>query len=137
MIFIICQLIYNRNFSDDTIKIVFYYLIIALFIFILNLIQKKIFKWLIVIFFFILPLTYLFFTDSPNNDFTLIYIMQVAAPANFPLLPDNLWQNLKYSNYQKTLPVLYLIYFILPIIYWYTLYLLAKWVCKIKFTLTK
>lgn len=141
-IFLACHANYFQKISDDTLKIGIYYIIIVLLISTLNLIHSRRVKWLIVLFAFVLPISILVFTDNPNNDFTLIYVIQISAPANIPILPDNIWQYLNHANYSIWLLYSYLIYFILPIIYWYGLYKLAKWItnnfyCKTKKQLFK
>jgi hypothetical protein len=126
-IFLACHANYFQKISDDTLKIGIYYIIIVLLISTLNLIHSRRVKWLIVLFAFVLPISILVFTDNPNNDFTLIYVIQISAPAN-------IWQYLNHANYSIWL---LFSYFILPIIYWYGLYKLAKWItnnfyCKTK-----
>ncbi len=96
------------------------------FIFLLNLINNRTIKWLILFFLFVLPISLFIYNDNPNNDFTLMYIIIVGAPADIPILPDNIWDCFRREAYQTRLFYEYLVYFILPVVYWIGLYFLSK-----------
>jgi len=125
-VFLISQFIYNRELTDDTLKVGVYYLIIVLLVSFLNLIRNNVIKWLILFFLFIVPISIFIFTDKPSNDFTLMYVIQTCAPANIPIVSDSIWKYLNHSNELIRVLNYYLIYFILPMVYWYGLYYLAK-----------
>ncbi len=123
-------IIYDRDITDDSLKVGLYYLLIVILLYVLNLIRYRLIKWVLLIG-ILVPIVYLMYTDNSGNDFTLTYILQGIAPANLPLLPDNIWQYVNHSSFIIRQLYFCLIYLLFPLFYWYGLYLFSKRIIKI------
>ena len=120
-VFAIGTLIYNRDYSvKEWMQIAVYYGILATILFTINLIKKRWIKWVILMVLLTL-LSIVFFGGADNWDYSSLYGVLIMAPVNIPFLPDIF---LKYEL--KDTAIFYLLYFLLPIIYWYGLYIFSK-----------
>lgn len=119
--YVLFNTIYERGYSESF-KVLIYYSLLSMVVYVIHFINHKRIKWLIVLIFMIL--TALLQILSVNAEFSLLYIFVFLAPANIPFLPDQFVVN--FENFAAKQIVNYLIFVILPIVYWYALYLLSK-----------
>lgn len=134
-IFILSTLTYGRKFSDDTIKVIGYYGVFVIILFILNLIKKRVFRWSAFIFVLFLPISYLILTGTKDLNYTSLNILLSGAQMNAPFLPENLTFELK--NHLENVVITYSLYFLLPLFYWYGLYFISKKIVNRLFTSNK
>jgi len=124
-VFVICTLVYGRGFSfEEWMEVVVYYGILVIILFCINLIKKKWIKWAFFVGLFFFPLSYLILTGTDLPDITSLDVLLASAPSNVPFVPE-------YINYPTQDPItvtviFYVLYFILPLAYWYGLYILSK-----------
>ena len=123
-IFIICTLVYGRGFSDDTIKVIGYYSVLVVILFLLNLVKKRVLRWLVFLIVIFIPLSYLIFVGSDHPDGTSLYVLTSAAQIDVPFLPSNL--SFELNSHFENVIITYSLYFLLPLLYWYGLYSLSK-----------
>ncbi len=135
-IFLVRQIVYCEFTSDVTYQVGVVYLIVILLVLLLNLIDSRLKKWLVIFCLYIIPLSILLCYDTPG-DYTLIYVITTVAPVNIPILPDNTWQYITHSEYSIRVFYQYLVFFILPIFYWVGLYYLSKYLVARYFTKSK
>jgi hypothetical protein len=121
-VYIISNIIYGRSLSE-LFQVFLYYLVIAGIVYCLNLIKKRKIRWATFIIVFFIPLTYLIFTGTTVKYSSSIEVMEIWAKLNMPFLPDLFFQikDLIILSF-----VFYLLYFILPLIYFYAVYALSK-----------
>lgn len=130
-LFAVCTLFYGRVFSfEEWLQIALYYGILVVILFIINLNNKRWIKWVIFGGFFFFPLSYLILTAADLPDITSLDLLLTSAPASVPFLPEKL--NYPSQNQSIITIIFYFLYFILPIIYWYGLYILSKRIIKSK-----
>jgi len=132
-IYIVCNLIYNRSLSD-ILMVFLYYLAIAGIVFCINLIRKRKLRWAIFLLVLVIPFTYIIFTGTNVKYSSSLEVLELGAKLDVPFLPD-----LFFQIKDKTILaiVFYLIYFILPLIYFYTVYTLSKMIFNQRATLKK
>jgi hypothetical protein len=132
-IYIVCSLIYNRSLSD-LFLVFLYYLAIAGIVYCLNLIKKRKIRWATFIMVFFFPLTYIIFTGTNVKYSSSLEVIEIWAKLNVPFLPDLFFQikDLKILSF-----VFYLLYFILPLIYFYAVYAVSKMIFNQRATLKK
>lgn len=120
-VFTISTLIFGREFSSkEWFHISLYYAIIVIILFLINLVKKIWIKWTIVAVIFIL-LSVIFYEGADNWDYSSLYGVLIIAPVNVPFLPDIF---IKYEI--KDTIIFYFLYFLLPVLYWYGLYIVSK-----------
>lgn len=119
--YILFNIIYERSYSESF-KVIIYYSALSLMVYIINLINRKRIKWLIVL--ILIILTVLLQILSVNAEFSLLYIFVIMSPANIPFIPDKFVINLE--NFFVKQIVNYLTFVLFPMIYWYALYILSK-----------
>lgn len=123
-VFIICTLIYGREFSSkEWLHISLYYGIIVIILFLINLVKKTWIKWTNVAVIFIL-LSVIFYGGADNWDYSSLYVVLISAPVHVPFLPEKINYPSQYPSIVTFL--FYVLYFLLPLIYWYGLYILSK-----------
>lgn len=122
-IFLMFALFYKRDISNDVVNVICYYFILVTILFILNLIKRRLFKWLTFLLVFILPLSFLIFTGT-TLDYNSLNVLISAAPVDVPFLPSNL--AFEINNHLTDTIITFFLYFLLPLFYWYGLYSLSK-----------
>lgn len=132
-IYIVCSLIYNRSLSD-LFLVFLYYLVIAGIVYCLNLIKKRKIRWATFIMVFFIPLTYIIFTGANVKYSSSLEVLELGAKLDVPFLPDLFFQikDLKILSF-----VFYLLYFILPLIYFYAIYAVSKMIFSQEATIKK
>lgn len=120
-IYIISSLLFKRGLSDLP-EISLYYILLAILLLFIDLIKIRKIKWL-VIFLINLVAIIMVILGAYAPDASSIYLLVVMGPLNIPFLP-----RLEFTIDDKIVrvTVVYLLYFILPLIYWYALYKLSK-----------
>ncbi len=122
--FMMFSLIYKRDFIDNSLGALAYIMLLIALVFTINLIKKRIMRWIIFVTLSFLPLSYLIFAGINYWDYSSIYLLEHAAPINVPFLPDILASHI--GNQTSKIIIVYLLYFLLPICYWYTFYFISK-----------
>lgn len=121
--YILFSFIYDRTFSDDTYKVILYYAILSTILFLLNLIKRAWLKWLVFVLALIIPLSGFYFLGTNPNNHDSINLLIGLSNGNVPFLPDFF---LSIESYYLRVFMVYFCYFILPLCYWYGLYILSK-----------
>jgi hypothetical protein len=124
-VFVISAFIYKRGawLSDWWQSLVYYGLLVCI-LFFFNLIKRNKIKCLVFAFVFFLPFTFIYFTGIYVADFNSIYVLITGGPINVPFLPDRILLSSKNQIINSFSS--YLLFFVLPIIYLYGLYILSK-----------
>lgn len=130
VLYIVFSIIYNRRMSDVN-EVLLFYVIIALLVFFISLLKRRLIRWGLVLFVFILPATYIIFTASSDSLITSSELLLHGHKTNAPFLPII---QFKLSNESYRLFIEYLLFFILPIVYYYLLYCLSKILGRYKLT---
>ncbi len=121
-VYVISCLIYKRSLADFY-KDFLYYLVIAGIVFCINLIKKRRVRWGTFFVGFFAPLTYLIFTGTNAPYTSLPEVLVTALPFNLPFFP-NLYSVFKDRVIRSV--VIYILCFVLPLIYFYAVYVLSK-----------
>jgi hypothetical protein len=121
-VYIISNFIYGRSLSD-LFYVFLYYLAIAGIVFCINLVRKRKIRWAIFLLVLVIPFTYIIFTGTNVKYSSSLEVLELGAKLDVPFLPD-----LFFQIKDKTILaiVFYLIYFVLPLIYFYAVYALSK-----------
>lgn len=122
LFYIVFSIVYNRSVSDLN-EVLFFYFIIALLVYFISLLKQRLIRWGLVLFVFVLPATYIIFTASSDSLITSSELLLHGHKINAPFLPII---QFKLSNESFRLFIEYLLFFILPILYYYLLYCLSK-----------
>jgi len=124
-VFAISTLIYRKEYSiEEWLHVALVYGIYVLILFSINIIKKRWIKWIIFGGIFFFPISYLILVGTNLHYVNSLDALLASAPINVPFLP-------KKINYPSGDPILinfvfYVLYFLLPLIYWYGLYSLSK-----------
>lgn len=124
-VFTISTLVYGRNYSlKEWLHVALVYGVYVLVLYSINIIKKRWIKWVIFGGFFFFPLSFFIIVGANLPDITSKDALLSSAPINVPFLPE-------YINYPSQYPgrvilIFYVLYFLLPLIYWYGLYILSK-----------
>ncbi len=132
-VYVISCLIYNRSLSD-LFLVFLYYLVIAIIVFCLNLIRNRKARWVTFIVVIFAPFTYLIFTGTNAPYTSSLEVLVTALPINLPFFPK------LYSLFKDKviLPVvIYILCFVLPLIYFYAVYVLSKIIFSQRATIKK
>jgi hypothetical protein len=125
-IYIVCSLIYNRSLSDLFLAFL-YYLVISGIVFSMNLITKRIIRWVTFFGIFFIPLTFLIISGANTMYSSSFEVLVTGLPLNLPFFPD------LYSVFRERvipLATLYVLCFLLPLIYFYIIYYVSKMIFK-------
>ncbi len=120
--YIVFSIIYNRSMLDLN-EVLLFYAIIALLVFFISVQKRRLMRRGLVLFVFILPATYAIFTTPADSLITSSELLLHTHKTNAPFLPII---QFKLSNENYRLFIEYLLFFILPIVYYYLLYCLSK-----------
>jgi hypothetical protein len=132
-IYIVCSLIYNRSLSE-LFLVFLYYIGIASIVFSFNIFRNRKIRWSLFLLVFILPITYLIFTGTKAPYTSSLEVLVSALPINLPFFPK------LYSVFKdRVIPpvVIYILCFVLPVIYFYAVYVLSKIIFSPKATIKK
>lgn len=127
-VYVISSLFYSREISALP-ETILYYSVLVLFVIFVDLIKIRRVKWLILILINLVVITFVVL-GAYAPDISSIYLLVVMSPLNVPFLPR---LNLNIDNKILRVVVFYLLYFLLPVIYWYGLYILSNRVILRKF----
>ncbi len=124
-VFAICTLSYGRDYSlEEWMHVALIYGVYVSILFCINIVKKRWIKWVIFGGIFFFPLSYFIIAGANLPDITSEDALLSSAPFNVPFLPEKI-------NYPSQYPgiiifLFYVLYFLLPLIYWYELYTLSK-----------
>lgn len=124
-LYAISSLIYFQNLSD-IFEAVKYYSVIIVLVFVFNLIKNQKLKWTVFFVILFFPLTFLYYKGINVQDYSSADVLLILAPVNVPFLGGFI----PVGDFTARVFVFYLLYFILPLLYFYGVYLFSKRMCK-------
>lgn len=123
-IFALSCLAYQRNIGTSDIYLIpSYYSFIAAIVYFLNRISNRRIRWLCFIIFIVFPLTLVYFLGTGSGLTDSLDFFETFSKINVPFLP-----NLYYSFNNRVLNILvfYVLFVLLPVIYFYGAYYLSN-----------
>jgi hypothetical protein len=123
-LYILFTYIHNRLMSDFF-EVFIYYNIIGLIVFLFSLLKTRKTRWVIFSLIIVLPITYFIFSAPSQSLVTSSELLLHGHKVNTPFLPKIQFK-LKNDNFRLFFE--YLLFFILPILYFYAIYSIAKFI---------
>ena len=122
VIYIISCLVYSRSFSN-ILEALVYYVVLTFILFLIDRIESKKIKWLIVGIVCVLA-TFIVVLGASAPDFSSFYLLQITAQIYIPFLPD-------IYNYSDVVVIRFLtkllLLLYLPFLYYYILFKIVKY----------
>lgn len=122
IIYVICRYIYIKSLSDLD-EVILYYAILSMIVFCMNFIRSRKVKWILFLIVFFFSGTYFIFVGVNYPDYSSLDLLVIGAQVNAPFLTESI---IPFINNASQPISLYVIYFLLPLIYFYGIYYLSK-----------
>ncbi len=124
IVFCISTIVYGRKLFDELLGIVAYYSFVTAIIFIINLFKTRKVKWGVVVFFVGLITILIIWGESVNAlEGSFLDLLVNLSKVNVPFLPNKV---LVIEQLFLRAIVFYLLYFLLPLLYFYGVYYFSK-----------
>jgi hypothetical protein len=128
LVFVAGALVFKRDYSiEEWLEVLLIYLLITLLVFVINLLNNKWVKWIIVSLLYLIPQTILFWGGLDNWDISSIDVYMLWGKITVPFLPDNIPFT---DNLSINTVLIYILFLLFPLIYWYGLYYVSKMLVK-------